>query len=293
MNLETRSQKFFHGRHKQEIATLSLHPTKKLVVTGDTITTDDGTYLYVWDPKAPDDVQRQVQILVGQKRLARGVADVQFSSCGKYIAAVSMDDDHHIYFYHWQKAGKFLTKEKSGTNTVFGVIFNPFSDLCDFVTFGAKHLTFWNYDSSVNKLSHRRGDFAGQESFSILSGCFLPDSHLVTGTHKGHILLWSKSQVVRVINEVHEGPVFSVVFNVELGVISGGGDGLLVQMNKSCEVEKRIQTPAGIRSIDINRKGNLLIGFDGSELAELTEFKTAKNFEQCGYKLHICGHSVS
>ncbi|KAJ3067431.1 Echinoderm microtubule-associated protein-like 5 [Podochytrium sp. JEL0797] len=117
MDIKKGTQKHFHGRHKQEIATLSIHPSKRLVVTGDVVSSGDGTYLYIWDPKAPEDIQRQVQIRVGEKRLARGVADVCFSSCGKFVIAVSMDETHTIYIYNWQKAGKFLVKEAGHSNT--------------------------------------------------------------------------------------------------------------------------------------------------------------------------------
>ncbi|ORY30095.1 hypothetical protein BCR33DRAFT_569199 [Rhizoclosmatium globosum] len=149
MDIKRRSQKFFHGRHKQEIATLSVHPSKRLVVTGDTVSSGDGTYVYIWDPKAPEDVQRQVQIRVGDKRLARGVADVCFTACGKFAIAVAMDDLHTVHIYNWQKAGKLLTKETGHTNTIFGICVNLNTSTTEFVTFGVNILRSGNLTQSM------------------------------------------------------------------------------------------------------------------------------------------------
>jgi WD40 repeat protein len=118
MDLESKTQRFFQGRHKEDVTAITVHPSKRLVATGDIVSTNDGTYIYIWDPKTPEDAHRQVQIRVGEKKLAKGVADLQFSPCGKYLVAATMDDDHHVYVYDWQKAGKLIAKEKGHTDAV-------------------------------------------------------------------------------------------------------------------------------------------------------------------------------
>ena len=127
MDIENNTQSFFQGRHKEDISALTVHPTKRLVATGDIVCQTDGCYIYIWDPATPEDTHRQIQIRVGDKKLARGVADLQFSPCGKYLVAVAMDDNHHVYFYDWQKAGKLIAKEKGHSDAVcfFYIIIYP------------------------------------------------------------------------------------------------------------------------------------------------------------------------
>ncbi|KAJ3382009.1 Echinoderm microtubule-associated protein-like 5 [Entophlyctis sp. JEL0112] len=309
MDLKTRTQRFFHGRHRQEISTLSLHPSRRLVATGDTVNFDadgDGAFLYVWDPYSPEDVQRQVQILVGDKKLAKGIVDAQFSGCGKYIAAVSMDEQHHVYLYNWQKAGKLLAAEKAGHHSVFGLVFNWHnSSATEFVTFGAKHVTFWSFDAATSRLVATTGTFPHApnahhtETFSIVSCAHLADGRLVSGTHRGVLLIWdsgARGTVQRVVEAVHRGPVFALrVDPVRGGLVTGGGDGHVTRVNtQTWDIIARLELPAGVRAVDIcPTRGALLVGMEGSELIEVNEFAKSGVLQRGAYKMHICGHSVS
>ncbi|KAI9318266.1 quinon protein alcohol dehydrogenase-like superfamily [Obelidium mucronatum] len=310
MDLKLGTQRFFQGRHTQEIATLSVHPSKRLIVTGDTISNGDATYLYIWDPKAPEDVQRQVQIRVGDKKIAKGVADVCFSTCGKLVIAVSMDENHTVHVYNWQKAGKQLTTAAGHSNTIFGICPNPHKSE-EFVTFGVKHLTFWTFDTVACKLTSKAGNFGDFEVMSILSCCFLPCGSIATGTHRGPILIWEKQQVTKALDGVHDvNPekyilvsasnffnrvqFFQFVFMKNFGLISGGRDGVLARQNiKTHQVEAKLQSPSGIMSIDFNDKGFLLVGLEGSDLIQLTEFGNEKTLAKTDHRVIVEGHSVS
>ncbi|KAJ3244995.1 Echinoderm microtubule-associated protein-like 5, partial [Chytriomyces hyalinus] len=294
MCLKTNTQRFFQGRHKQEISALCIHPSKKLVATGDAISTSESCYIYVWDPKEPEDVQRMVQIRVGDRKLAGGIIDAQFSSCGKFLAAVSMDVNHHVYVYNWQKAGKLIAKESGHKHVIFGLCFNPLVSH-EFITFGVRHITFWKLDIPKGQLSSVQGVFRTDEIPSILSSAYLPNAQVLTGTQKGQVLLWEKHQIVKVIELVAQGPVFSINTSSKLGILVGGKDGILVRLDaNSLEMIASMKTPSAIKSLDSSGHGKILVGFEGSELIEITEL-SAKDavLEKTVARTLLQGHSVS
>ncbi|KAJ3387109.1 Echinoderm microtubule-associated protein-like 5, partial [Chytriomyces hyalinus] len=294
MCLKTNTQRFFQGRHKQEISALCIHPSKKLVATGDAISTSESCYIYVWDPKEPEDVQRMVQIRVGDRKLAGGIIDAQFSSCGKFLAAVSMDVNHHVYVYNWQKAGKLIAKESGHKHVIFGLCFNPLVSH-EFITFGVRHITFWKLDIPKGQLSSVQGVFRTDEIPSILSSAYLPNAQVLTGTQKGQVLLWEKHQIVKVIELVTQGPVFSINTSSKLGILVGGKDGILVRLDaNSLEMIASMKTPSAIKSLDSSGHGKILVGFEGSELIEITEL-SAKDavLEKTVARTLLQGHSVS
>ncbi|KAJ1533578.1 hypothetical protein HK096_005083, partial [Nowakowskiella sp. JEL0078] len=93
-DIKSNKQKFFRGRHREDVVSVAVHPSGKLIATGDIVCHDDGCYVYMWDPFAPEDEKRQIQIRIGEKKLGKGVADVEFSPDGKWLIAVGMDADH-------------------------------------------------------------------------------------------------------------------------------------------------------------------------------------------------------
>ena len=117
--------RFFQGRHKEEVTAITVHPSKRFVATGDIVSHSDGAYIYIWDPISPEDLQSQVQIRVGDKKLARGVSDLKFSPDGIYLVSSAMDDDHTIFFYDWKNAGKVIAKEKGHTDSVSNIRIPP------------------------------------------------------------------------------------------------------------------------------------------------------------------------
>ncbi|KAJ3327661.1 Echinoderm microtubule-associated protein-like 5 [Blyttiomyces sp. JEL0837] len=264
--------RFFQGRHKEDITAICVHPSKRLVATGDVVSHNDGTYIYIWDPKAPEDTHRQVQIRVGDKKLARGVSDLEFSPDGKYLVATAMDDDHYVYFYDWQKAGKLIAKEKGHTDSIFGITFNP-KNSGEFVTFGVKHLKFWTFDAGSGKLKGDRGLMGSRKVQSIICCTYLPNGNFVTGTHAGEIIFWARNQVINVVEHVHTGPVYSICFDGDLGLLTGGTDGYLILHDpRNMDTIDKIQVEAGIRSVDVSPEGNILVGLEDSILMEIEGF---------------------
>ncbi|KAJ3110959.1 hypothetical protein HK098_000365, partial [Nowakowskiella sp. JEL0407] len=116
-DIKQNKQQFFRARHKEDIVCIAVHPSHKLVATGDIVCHDDGCYIYMWDPFSPHDEKRQIQIRVGEKKLGKGVADVEFSPDGRWLVAVGMDADHMVYLFDWQKRTTPVVKEKGHSDS--------------------------------------------------------------------------------------------------------------------------------------------------------------------------------
>lgn len=289
MDTDKKTQRFFQGRHKEEVTAITVHPSKRFVATGDIVSHSDGAYIYIWDPISPEDLQSQVQIRVGDKKLARGVSDLKFSPDGIYLVASAMDDDHTIFFYDWKNAGKVIAKEKGHTDSIFGIEFNP-KAAYEFITFGIKHLKLWTFDAKSNKMNGTRGLFGNGKADTIICATYLPNGNFATGTHSGDILYWSGNQVVKVIPKIHDGPVFSLLYNGKLGLISAGRDGhMILHDTRTMNLIHKIELESGVRSLDISSEGKLLVGLEDSILLEIRDFgdKSSENIKRI-----IEGHSA-
>lgn len=118
-DIASNTQRFFHGQHKEDITAVALHPDGKTVASGDVVTHDDGCFVYIWNSEEPEDRSQHKQIRIGVKKLARGVADVEFSPDGKYLSVVAMDSDHKIYIFDWEKRhSKPIYVEKGHNDSV-------------------------------------------------------------------------------------------------------------------------------------------------------------------------------
>ncbi|KAJ3210784.1 Echinoderm microtubule-associated protein-like 5 [Dinochytrium kinnereticum] len=285
MNTSTNTQTFFQGHHKEDVTAIAVHPSRKYVATGDIVSHESGTFIYVWDA-ANAGAAPVAKIAVGGKPM-RGVADLEFSNDGKYLVAVLMDNEHTVQVYEWQKAGaKPLAADKGSTDDIFGITYNPKSPN-EFVTYGVKHLKYWTLDAASGRLSNDRGIFGAHRSQSVLSCAFLPDGTFVTGTFGGDLLFWNKNNLVKAVEKVHQGPIFSVLFNGSVGLVTAGKEGVNVHEYPSLKVTQTVKFGAGVRSADLSAEGSLLVGLENSTLYEI------KNVAKGGKPVLVLeGHSA-
>jgi WD40 repeat protein len=113
-DIQANKQKFFHSKHKEDINAVALHPNGRTVATGDLVTHEDSCFVYLWDSITPQD--EPIKIRIGEKKLAKGVADIAFSHDGKYLVVVAMDSDHMVYLYDLQKSTNKPIVSSTGHN---------------------------------------------------------------------------------------------------------------------------------------------------------------------------------
>ena len=99
---ETHTQKFYTG-HTDDILSLSLHPTKDLVATGQ-IGRDPE--IHVWDAEE----LTAVSIFKGVHE--RGICALEFTQDGKKLLSVGLDDKHVAAVWDWRR-GECISKVNS------------------------------------------------------------------------------------------------------------------------------------------------------------------------------------
>ena len=85
---------------------------------------------------------------------SRGVCYLDFSSSGRFLCTVGLDEQHTIILWRWQEPFA-VSKQSTGSNRLFCVKFRPDSD-SRVVSAGYSHLNFWDVAGSslIQKKPH-------------------------------------------------------------------------------------------------------------------------------------------
>ena len=130
-NKENHSQRFYTG-HTDDIISLTMHPTKDIVATGQVAREPE---IHVWD------VEGLSTISIFKGAHDRGVCALEFTADGKRLLSVGLEDDHRVAVWDWRR-GECLSQVNGSKDKVFCVLSNP-HDPTRFVTTGVKHIKFW------------------------------------------------------------------------------------------------------------------------------------------------------
>lgn len=134
------------------------------------------------------------------------------------------------------------------------------------MTLGKGHIHFWDFENST--LTKRVGLFdKAHKAKYVLCVAFNDLGELLTGDSNGNIMVWPRgsNKASRVIENAHEGPVFSICAMKDGTVISGGGkDRLLAEWSSDLEPTGRTlelpESNGGVRTLVQGRGTQLLIG---------------------------------
>ncbi|XP_028968652.1 echinoderm microtubule-associated protein-like 2 [Galendromus occidentalis] len=268
-NVEEQVQRHYLG-HTDDIRCIAIHPNKLLVATGQTASIDrrDRRPKYVTRPhvRVWDSVSLNTIHVIGIGEFDRAISCLTFSKLdgGTILAIVDDSTDHTLSLWEWQKGHK-IAETKSASEPVLAVEFHPI-DRLQLVTLGKGHLHFWDFENST--LTKRVGIFEkAHKAKYVLCVTFNDLGELLTGDSNGNIMVWSRgsNKASRVIENAHEGPVFSICTMKDGTVISGGGkDRLLAEWSSDLEPTGRTlelpESTGGVRTLVQGRGTQLLIG---------------------------------
>lgn len=146
----------------------------------------------------------------------------------------------------------------------------------EFVTVGPKHIKFFKVVGRNINVS--KGVF-GKVKIEPLVSVASAFNKLFTGTDKGNIITWEGSNASVVKNFCKSGPVYTLYYYEKDNLLlSGGYDGIIIAFDNGklnekyrLDIAKLSQTPchAGIRSLDTNEKGEMLVGIKGGDIMEI------------------------
>ena len=173
----------------------------------------------------------------------RSVCALCFSEDGKKLVTISTDNAHTVTLWDWRAApGKQVLATAKGYNgdppQVNGVVWNPFrgqkgASEFDFITFGVKHINFWNYDPLQRALTSKGCTFGECEQQDIYHACFLPsEPAVITGGPDGKICAWRENKA-QVEFKAHVKDLRAMKLRDRNGAVllTAGGDGMVREWN--------------------------------------------------------------
>lgn len=223
-NLQTQKKVTYHGRDRDGVGSIAVHPGKKHFAVA-----EKGVYPNIYIYSYPD--LKLYRILT--KGTETRYAHVEFSTSGDKLVSLGGQPDYTITVWDWMDE-KVILKAKAYSQDVYRASFSPYTDDILF-TSGFMHIKFWKMAQTFTGLK-LQGDIAkfGALEMSNVSGYHeLPDGKVLSGTEQGNMILWEGNLVKAhlVLDEeskrpLHEGMIEVILFEDDQ-FISAGHDGAI------------------------------------------------------------------
>ena len=223
-NLQTQKKVTYHGRDRDGVGSIAVHPGKKHFAVA-----EKGVFPNIYIYSYPD--LKLYRIL--QKGTETRYAHVEFSTSGDKLVSLGGQPDYTITVWDWMDE-KVILKAKAYSQDVYRASFSPYTDDILF-TSGFMHIKFWKMAQTFTGLK-LQGDIAkfGALEMSNVSGYHeLPDGKVLSGTEQGNMILWEGNLVKAhlVLDEeskrpLHEGMIEVILFEDDQ-FISAGHDGAI------------------------------------------------------------------
>jgi len=279
----TANKQSFYLEHTDDIICLAVNQNpkfKNVVATGQIGTSPT---VHVWNAASLD----TLSIIQGFH--TKGVCYVNFSSSGRYLLSIGLDDEHSVAVWRWAEGSKVATAV-GHSQRIFVAEFRPDSDT-SFVTCGVKHVMFWTVagGSLVGKkgiLSLPDQDVKLQTMLSVAFGA---NDTTFTGSMSGDVFVWAGSSLARVVSQAHAGPIFTMYTTLKDGLIVTGGKEkepaskenrsvkIWDQEMKKCrmfQLSSGSEQPVPRSVCRGGPKGTLLVGTQDSKIIEINEKST-------------------
>lgn len=289
LDKNTNTQTFFDG-HDEDVVCLAIHPNKNIIATGQMAKAGKAKLIdiYVWDATT-----KEVKANLKGFHL-RAVRNLAFSPNGSKLLSGGQDDDNSIAVYDWENSKIICTSPVDKAR----VMDLGFSSENEFVSIGLKHIKFFSVNG--RNLNVKKGIFGSIKQESLLSMCFgFSNNTLLTGDTKGNLIVWSGRNAIKSFKS-HNGAVYTLYSGKNNLVYSGGEDGIIKVFTSKYEVKDTIDTTkmtpfkVGIRAIDMDDNGCMLIGTRGGDIIELTNnFKKQKTLLQSHYDTELWAVTVN
>jgi len=230
--------------HTDDIISLCINENPKFKNVVATAQIGVNPNIHIWNAMT----KQTLSILSDLHKNSQGICSLGFSSSGKLLVSVGLDQNYTIGVWRWQE-GTLVASASADTkpHRIFRCMFRPDSDSV-FVTVGFKHVKFWSvagselikrkgvltdWNASGNKLKKMPTMLSiafGQVRldiiiFLILSdriGFFFKGNVTYTGSMLGDIFVWKDNVLVRVVSSAHQGPIFTMYTSLFDGNILTG-----------------------------------------------------------------------
>ena len=120
---------------------------------------------------------------------SRGVQAVSISSCGRYVAATDMSNDHKVFVHNIERNVQLLQIDGS-KDKIVDIQWSKRPDDLRFVTVSPRELYFWHPCDVTRKLK-QKGIFNKAAQTNLLCTSFDEEGWCYTGGENGLIQVWS------------------------------------------------------------------------------------------------------
>ena len=287
-NSQTHTQ-VHNVEHDDDILCLAVHPDGHLVATGEI---GPKPKIVLWDATSGT----TVRVIMYH---TKGVSNIAFSSDGKLLVSIGMDQDR-IIAVHNVASGNCVGNSKAGKGIdVYGIATG-----CNntFVTVGKDHIKFGDLpvgNAVSGELPSKSGVYnKAVKARTVTSACYLKISaDVITGMSDGGLLLWKDKSNSKFVVDAHKGPITALCVvadnnsaakgnNLVAGAsgnnssslfISGGNDGFIHiwdgnQLIKTWTCNLNTSTPSSILaqiSALSSIENKVVIGTKGGEIFEV------------------------
>ncbi|MBP3801902.1 MAG: EF-hand domain-containing protein, partial [Clostridia bacterium] len=311
LDKKTNKQRYFTN-HEEDIVSLCIHPNKYIVATGQMAAKGKAKFidLYVWNVNnlpektnvLADDRQRCPNGVSNLKgALLRAIRILQFSPDGKKLLGNGQDDQNSIALWDTSNLNRItlINTTKVDAARVLDVVWVNNEQ---FVTVGPKHIKYFKVKG--RNITSTKGSFGKNKVEPLCSVCSA-FGKIFTGTTKGNLISWTGAKAGSVTNICKSGAVFCLYYNEKQKLMfTGGADGVIIaydngKLNEKYRIElKKITkspTNCGIRAMDVNSKGEMVIGTKGGEIVEISlQTKTLiKTLMKSHYDKELWGLTVN
>ena len=296
----------FFTNHEEDVVALAIHPNKRIVATGQMAKAGKAKMidLFIWDiTKLP--AETNCEFSEKNTKLDQGVINLKgchlrairilaFSPDGSKLLSGGQDDDNSVAVHDWAKSQLIVKTPVDKAKVLDAVWLNNE----EFVTVGPKHIKFFALKGRT--INGKRGVFGKIALEPLVCACVsFENNTLVTGTSKGNLIVWTGGNAT-LVKELCKGPVYCLYSKNNL-LYAAGFDGVIRIFTNSKLVEKveskiditqMTRCDPGIRSIDMNEKGALLIGTKGGDIIEIQN-KSPKILMQSHAEEELWGVAVN
>ena len=311
LDKNTNEQRYFIN-HEGDIVSLCIHPNKCTIATGEMIPNckDKAMNLYIWDV---NNLPEKTSVLYEHKKnypkgvsnlkgiLLKAIQILQFSPDGNKLVGSGQDEYNSIALWDTSNLNKITLIHEAKVD------YTRILDICwvnneEFVAVGPKFIKYFKINNG--NLISLKGLFGKLKTESLCSVCSA-FNRIFTGTTTGNIIQWAEDKIRDINNICKNGPIYCLHYNEkEKLMFSGGADGVIiaydnVKLNEKYRLElKQITnspTDCGIRAMDFNSKGEMIVGTKGGEIVEINfkEKKLIKILMRSHYDKDLLGLAVN
>lgn len=225
-NLSTREQSFYQG-HNVEVTCISLHPSGRLIATGDVCSN-----IHMWNATTCE----CVGVLKGIAK--EGIMHLHFSPNGDRIATVGLDSDHTVAIYDCS-TGEIISSSKglSSPNNVHGIAYS--NNGTEIVLVGNKTIKFYSGVHTQSRTIVANFAKIGRKGTKQTFFCaaYLENDAII-GCASGELYRFRGIQCIQIV-QAHcmNDPVLCINYNAREGVLVTGGKDSLVKTWDSSLIE--------------------------------------------------------